>query len=337
MPSQLGEADVARVRMLLKVASEADSDGTAGRRKAADDALQKATFIPGFMAVLQTVFGPSHRHDTPQEIRFLAVVCAKNILQRHWSPRPRRLSYRRRGSGGGAAGSSQQQQPPPPVSEAEKARFKATILQVVLTEPDQLVALHLALLVSLMVRVEVRAQGSGGLPRLGGPARSAASSSSAASRDGGAGAAAKPPFWPELFKLLVAGLSDSSDQRQVIVFNSARALMHAVREFSSMKISVHQALFRQHAVQILPPLLAAFQSWASHALRGLTAVQQLPASVAAAEITKKIRDSRMGLQLSLFAAKTLRMCIVRGFVEGARLCCTLIDGRPCVVVGPLLC
>jgi hypothetical protein len=319
LPEAFTAAHVQQVHQLLTVASEPDAAGAEGRRKAADDAVQKCLFIPGFMAVLQTIF---YDRRVDRQVRFVALSCAKNTIARHWAQEPRRALFQRRvpGSGGGSAASSRDPTPPP-VSNAEKASLKATILGPTLAETDDLVARHMALLVSLMVRVEVRGLvASGGMPRLGGGSAVAAAVAVPPQQP--------PPFWPGFFSALVAGLRGGAAPTPATdpvgaaaALNSARVLFHALDEFSSMKIQVHQALFRREVVALLAPLLAAFQRLAAQVATALQAVQELPSAAAATTTTKpeevvaqRVGAVRFPLKLAGFMGLALHRCITRGCV-----------------------
>ena len=60
LPAQFTAAHVSQVHQLMKAASEPDPAGMQGRRKAADQALQRCLFIPGFLAVAQTPVSYTH-------------------------------------------------------------------------------------------------------------------------------------------------------------------------------------------------------------------------------------------------------------------------------------
>jgi hypothetical protein len=316
LPARFEAVHVRQVQQLLRAASEPDPPGVTGWRKAADQMVQQCLFVPGFMAVCQSIFS----NDTLDEnTRFLATICARNTVQRVWTQQPRRAPMRMRfGSGGGGGGGSRgdgtaalnaaaaaEPTPPPPhVVQADQTAFKASILHTTLPERSELLARHQSLLISVAVRAEI--------VRLSTVARGGAGAGT-----GGGDAARSPlaastlPFWPELLPTVVQGLRSPN---ATVVVNSIRIINDAVREMSSMTIQVHKAVFRAQATLLMPPILAVLQHWASAAVKVVTAVLHLGSTASVAEVTKRLADTRDVLRLSLLAAKTLRRCVVRGCV-----------------------
>jgi len=286
LPSQFDANHIEMVHTLLKVAAEPDQPSAPGRRKAAEQAVQKCLFVPGFVPVVHAIFCNT---KVAHNVRFVAIVCAKNAVSQHWGKTQRRVPFRRRGAAPSPPA-------PPPASEADKRQLKSALLQSVLRESDTLLARHGALLAALVVRAEVRGMGR----------------SAGRSVGGGGGPSQAPQFWPDFFPTVMDGLRSES---QDVVFNALQILFHAMDTFSKMKILVHKMLFQAQSARVLPALQQLFQTLASNLSTDMLSIQQLPGGTPPSFAVQKISGMRQRVKLCLFAAKTLRRCIVNGYVR----------------------